>query len=170
MPRYADLIERTLFNVIATSPSPTGTAFYYANTLHQRAPGRRGRRRRVSPRAPSSLRAPWFDVSCCPPNVARTLASLAGYLATADDAGIQLHQYAPASIRTTLADGQRVALDVETDYPRDGCGAGSHAHGCRGAVDALAARPGVGGGRAARPAAARAATPPSRRPSAASRA
>ena len=72
----------------------------------------------VSPRAQSSLRAPWFDVSCCPPNMARTFASLAAYVATADAAGIQLHQYAPASIRTTLADGQDVALDIATDYPR----------------------------------------------------
>ena len=38
-PRYADLIERTLFNVVATSPSAEGTAFFYAHTLHQRVPG-----------------------------------------------------------------------------------------------------------------------------------
>ena len=119
-PRYADLIERTLFNVIETSPSAAGTAFYYANTLHQRRPGAEADADTVSPRAQSSLRAPWFDVSCCPPNTARTFASLAAYLATADAAGIQLHQYAPASIRTTLADGQDVALDIATDYPRSG--------------------------------------------------
>ena len=119
-PRYADQIERTLFNVIETSPSAAGTAFYYANTLHQRRPGAEADADTVSPRAQSSLRAPWFDVSCCPPNTARTFASLAGYLATADAAGIQLHQYAPASIRTTLADGQDVALDIATDYPRSG--------------------------------------------------
>lgn len=119
-PRYADQIERTLFNVIETSPSAAGTAFYYANTLHQRRPGAEADPDTVSPRAQSSLRAPWFDVSCCPPNTARTFASLAGYLATADAAGIQLHQYAPASIRTTFADGQDVALDIATDYPRSG--------------------------------------------------
>ena len=39
LPRYADLVERTLFNVVATSPSHEGTAFYYTNTLHQRVPG-----------------------------------------------------------------------------------------------------------------------------------
>jgi len=74
----------------------------------------------ASPRASSSLRAPWFAVSCCPPNVARTLASLAAYVATTDDDGLQLHQYASARIRTTLADGRRVDLDVETAYPRGG--------------------------------------------------
>ena len=119
-PRYADLIERTLFNVVATSPSTEGTAFFYANTLHQRRPAAPTSEETVSPRASSSLRAPWFEVSCCPPNVARTLASLPAYLATTDADGLQLHQYAPATIRTTLAGGTAVALDVETAYPRDG--------------------------------------------------
>lgn len=120
LPRYADLVERTLYNVVATSPSAEGTAFYYTNTLHQRRPGTVPPADVASPRASSSLRAPWFAVSCCPPNVARTLASLAAYVATTDDDGLQLHQYAPARIRTALADGRRVDLDVETAYPRDG--------------------------------------------------
>ena len=92
--RYADLVERTLYNVVATSPSRDGTAFYYTNTLHQRRPGTVPATDEAVPRASSSLRAPWFAVSCCPPNVARTLASLATYVATTDDEGLQLHQYA----------------------------------------------------------------------------
>lgn len=118
--RHADLIERTLFNVVATSPSPDGTAFYYANTLHQRVPGTPADPEGTSPRALSSLRAPWFEVSCCPPNVARTLASLDAYVATKDDDGIQLHQYAPATIRTVLDDHREIAFDVATAYPADG--------------------------------------------------
>ena len=118
--RHADLIERTLFNVVATSPAPDGRAFYYANTLHQRVPGVPADPEGTSKRASSSLRAPWFEVSCCPPNVARTFASLAAYVATADDEGVQLHQYAPASVRTTLPDGRVIALDIATGYPVDG--------------------------------------------------
>ncbi|MFK4837342.1 glycoside hydrolase family 127 protein [Microbacterium sp. ZW T2_14] len=119
-PRHADLIERTLYNVVATSPAPDGRSFFYANTLHQRVPGVPADEDATSPRASSSLRAPWFEVSCCPPNVARTLASLDAYLATSDDDGVQLHQYAPASVDTTLPDGRIVAFDVETDYPASG--------------------------------------------------
>ena len=118
--RYADLIERTLFNVVATSPGDDGRSFFYANTLHQRTPGTPADPDATSPRASSSLRAPWFEVSCCPPNVARTFASLAAYVATADDEGLQLHQYAPSSVRTRLADGTVVALEVSTAYPVDG--------------------------------------------------
>lgn len=119
-PRYADLIERTLFNVVATSPAPDGRSFYYANTLHQRTPAQSADPDTTSPRAHSSLRAPWFDVSCCPPNVARTFASLAAYFATADDDGVQLHQYATGSVHTTLPDGTVAALEVSTAYPVEG--------------------------------------------------
>ncbi|MEV4111743.1 beta-L-arabinofuranosidase domain-containing protein [Nonomuraea sp. NPDC049695] len=118
--RYTDLIERTLYNVVATSPSPDGRAFFYANPLHQRAPGRPADADEVSPRAEAGVRAAWFDVSCCPTNVARTLAGLQGYLATADDDGLQIHQYAPSTIRAELPDGRRAAVEVETAYPESG--------------------------------------------------
>ncbi|WP_327186907.1 glycoside hydrolase family 127 protein [Streptomyces sp. NBC_01334] len=119
-PRYADLAERTLYNVVATSPSEDGRAFFYANTLHRRRRGTVPSPDADSPRAESSLRAPWFAVSCCPTNVSRTLALLPGYLATVDDHGIQLHQYADAEITTSLAGGHGVALRVRTDYPTGG--------------------------------------------------
>jgi hypothetical protein len=118
--RYADLIERTLFNVIATSPADDGRAFFYANTLHQRQRGAQHPPDSVSPRPVTSTRAPWFGVSCCPNNVARMLASLPGYLATADAKGLQIHQYADADIDTKL-DGQTpVSVRVRTRYPDDG--------------------------------------------------
>src|SRR5699024_5843650 len=97
-----------------------GQAFFYTNTLHKRQPGSQVPRDELAPRAAASMRAPWFAVSCCPPNVARTLASLGAYVATKDDDGVQLHQYATSQIRTTLADGCPVAMEVNTDYPQDG--------------------------------------------------
>jgi DUF1680 family protein len=118
--RFADLIERTLFNVVDSGPSASGTAFFYTNTLHQRVLGAVPEPDQAVPRAVSSLRAPWFAVSCCPTNVARTFASLQALLATTDDDGVQLHQYAPATITTTLPGDRRLALRVHTDYPRTG--------------------------------------------------
>ncbi len=117
---YADLVERTLYNVVATSPATDGRSFFYTNTLHQREPGAEPPLDVASPRASSSLRAPWFEVSCCPTNVARTFASLGAYLATATDDGVQVHQWASSEIATALADGSRVRLRVQTDYPRSG--------------------------------------------------
>jgi DUF1680 family protein len=118
--RFADLIERTLFNVIATSPAPDGRAFFYANPLHQRVPGTVPSPDTVSNRASSSLREPWFQVSCCPTNVARTLASLGAYLATVDAGGLQIHQYADSRITASLDDGRRVGVEVRTGYPLGG--------------------------------------------------
>src|SRR5674476_1080895 len=86
-PRHADAVERTLYNVVATSPAEDGKAFYYTNTLHQRNPGQPADPEHASPRAASSLRAPWFHVSCCPTNVSRTIASLGAYVASVDDGG-----------------------------------------------------------------------------------
>ncbi|APU21658.1 glycoside hydrolase family 127 protein [Actinoalloteichus sp. GBA129-24] len=118
-PRYADLVERTLFNVVAASPRADGRAFFYANTLHQRTAGAVPAEDEVSKAAGASLRPPWYGVSCCPTNVARTLASVAGYVATRDAEGVQIHQYAACDIRTRLDDGTEIALEITTSYPRD---------------------------------------------------
>jgi len=117
--RHADAVERTLFNVLAASPSAEGTAFFYTNPLQQRVPGEVPDPDVASPRAASSLRAPWFHVSCCPTNVTRTVASLGAYVASTDDAGVQLHQYAPGTVAATVG-GEPVRLRVETGYPHDG--------------------------------------------------
>ena len=117
--KYADLMERTLYNVIATGPNTEGDAFFYVNPLERTVLGVEADPDQPSERAASSQRASWFAVSCCPTNVARTLASLSAYVATADEGGLQLHQFAPARIRTTLPGGDTVALTVATGYPYD---------------------------------------------------
>ncbi len=111
---YGDIIERTLYNILATSPSEDGTAFFYANTLHQRVEGTPSDPDKISLRAGSALRAPWFEVPCCPPNVSRTIAQLAAYVATTSDKGVQLIQYMPGRIDMGGAE-----MRVETEYPFD---------------------------------------------------
>lgn len=118
--KYADLMERTLLNNVLASPREDGRAFYYTNTLHQRIPGEVLAQDELSERAEASMRAPWFEVSCCPTNVARTLASIHSYFATTDDDGIQLHQFADLDIATTTGNGQPVSLTVRTAYPLKG--------------------------------------------------
>lgn len=143
--RYADLIERTLYNVVATSPRGDGRAFFYANPLQQREPGADVRPDAVNPRAEGGVRAPWFDVSCCPTNVARTLASWQAYAAFVEevpggssdggssdggaaDGGVvvSLAQYAAGDLRLSVDDrdpgqaGGELVLRVTTEYPHDG--------------------------------------------------
>ncbi len=141
--KYGDLIERTLYNVIATSPSDDGRSFYYSNTLHRRTPGAPADPDHASPRAEASLRAPWFEVSCCPPNVARTMASLASYVATTDGTGIQLHQYTSAHIATACKT-ETTSSSQSQPLTQRRCGEDRRALNCLGLVDALAPRPALG--------------------------
>ncbi|GAA1447862.1 glycoside hydrolase family 127 protein [Leifsonia poae] len=118
--KYSDLIERTLLNAVLVSPREDGKAFYYTNTLHQRTLGSEPVEDELSERAEASLRAPWFEVSCCPTNVARTLASVASYFATASSDGLQLHQFGDLDVATSV-NGSPVRLQMRTlGYPFDG--------------------------------------------------
>ncbi|GAA4566773.1 glycoside hydrolase family 127 protein [Planotetraspora kaengkrachanensis] len=107
--RYADEMERLLYNGIAASTALDGTAFFYSNPLQLRtghdgddedAPGRR---------------LSWYSCACCPPNLARLMASLHTYTATGDPGGLQVHLYAPG---TVTAGGH--TIDVATAYPWEG--------------------------------------------------
>lgn len=114
--RYADSMERTLHNVIATAPGRDGKSFFYSNTLHQRNPGEAQGAEHQSLRASSSQRAAWFEVSCCPPNIARTLASLSSYVATVANATVTLQLYVSGDLNVEVLTG-KVSLRIETDYP-----------------------------------------------------
>jgi DUF1680 family protein len=109
---YADAIERVLYNGVLPGVSLAGTRFFYVNPLQRRTD------RAVEPPGHGE-RAPWYPCACCPPNLMRTLASLEQYLATSDDTGIQLHQYAAADLTAQVAGGA-VRLAVRTGYPWQG--------------------------------------------------
>lgn len=108
--RCADLIERILYNGFLSGASLSGDEFFYVNTLQVRTGAVPDDHRQ-----PANGRGKWFHTACCPPNVMRTVSSLAAYLATRDGDGLQLHLYANSEIGA----GPR-RLSVETDYPWDG--------------------------------------------------
>ena len=103
--RFADLLERTLYNGFLSGLSLDGASFFYMNPLQSRNGERRHR---------------WHPVACCPPNIMRLLASLHHYLATTTDGGVQLHQYATSTIRAVVPVAGPVELAVETGYPWSG--------------------------------------------------
>lgn len=117
--RYIDLIDRTLHNVIATSQRPDGKAFFYANPLHQREQPQERELEGVNMRAEGGARAAWFDVSCCPTNVARTLASIETYACAVEDNTVSLLLYSSGDLRMRVGD-DTVALRVDTGYPYAG--------------------------------------------------
>jgi DUF1680 family protein len=103
--RYADLLERTLYNGFLSGHALDGQSFFYSNPLHSRKGERRHR---------------WNPVACCPPNIMRLLASLHQYLATTGDGGVQVHQYATSTIHAVVPGVGPVELAVETSYPWSG--------------------------------------------------
>jgi DUF1680 family protein len=111
--RYADQLERTLYNAVAVGLSADGTRFFYSNPLQLRA-GHDG-----SQEDSPSGRLPWYRCACCPPNLARLGASLHHYVATGGGDGIQVHLYASGRI-SAEPDAGPVELEVATDYPWQG--------------------------------------------------
>ena len=103
--RFADLIERALYNGFLAGHSLDGRSFFYANPLQSRS---------------GDARHSWNPVACCPPNIMRLLASLHHYLATVSDGGVQLHQYATSTVRAVVPVAGPVELAVETGYPWSG--------------------------------------------------
>ncbi len=100
--RYADLMERTLYNGFLAGIGLSGKDFFYVNPLQARRP---------------LVRTPWHYCACCPPNGMRLMASLEHYLATTTTAGIQLHQFASGRLRSELGPRGSLEISVETGYP-----------------------------------------------------
>ncbi|MGN9840146.1 glycoside hydrolase family 127 protein [Nonomuraea sp. H19] len=107
---YADQVEHVLYNAVLPAVSLGEAEYFYVNTLHRRT-GARGEVQR----SPAHGRRPWFNCACCPPNVMRTLAGLPAYLATGTADGLQVHVYAPGSLRSG-----EFAVDIDTRYPWGG--------------------------------------------------
>ncbi|GAB2607652.1 glycoside hydrolase family 127 protein [Kribbella endophytica] len=112
--KYADQLERTLYNAVISGVSLTGDEFFYVNTLKVRDGAFAD-----DQRSAVGGRQPWYGTACCPPNVMRTLAALDQLVATSDDRGIQLHLYSPATIVAEV-NGSRVGLEMRTRYPWHG--------------------------------------------------
>jgi hypothetical protein len=106
--RYADVMEMALYNGFLASLSLDGERYFYPNPLADEGTQRR---------------QPWFDCACCPPNIARLLASLPGYFYSSSDDGIWVHHYAEGTAQVRLPNREpenRIGLAQHTRYPWDG--------------------------------------------------
>ncbi|MBO0804751.1 MAG: glycoside hydrolase family 127 protein, partial [Nocardiopsaceae bacterium] len=107
-PRYADHMERVLYNGFAAALSADGKRFFYVNPLQ--------RREDHYEKDDPCRRLAWFTCACCPPNIMRLFASLHHYLATTAGPGggdtLYLQQLAAARIA-----GAGLDVEVATGYP-----------------------------------------------------
>jgi DUF1680 family protein len=99
--RYADAMERALYNGALAGIALDGRRFFYENPLESRG---------------AHHRQGWFGCACCPGNISRLIASLGGYAYSRSPDGAWVHLYAQG--RATLEVGGRsVGLHQQTRYP-----------------------------------------------------
>lgn len=103
--RFTDVMELALYNGFLSGVSLDGKRYFYVNPL--RSNGDRSRQG-------------WFNCACCPPNIARLVASLGTYIYGRSDDGLWIHLYVGGSARTTTPAGMEVTLTQRTRYPWDG--------------------------------------------------
>jgi uncharacterized protein len=103
--RFADLIEHTLYNAVLPGLSLDAQHYFYQNPLADDGTHRR---------------QPWFGCACCPPNVARLLASLPGYFYSTSEGAVWVHLYAEGSATVELDENRTISLRQRTRYPWDG--------------------------------------------------
>ncbi|MEM2198888.1 MAG: glycoside hydrolase family 127 protein [Nitrososphaerota archaeon] len=102
--RFADVMELTLYNSILSGVSLDGKQYFYMNPLASSG---------------GYMRSPWFPCACCPPNIARLLASLPGYFYSTSEKGLWVHLYGTSKTALKL-DGVEAVFRQETSYPWSG--------------------------------------------------
>ena len=103
--RYADVLERTLYNGANAGMSLGGNLYCYRNPLASTG---------------EKLRNPWYDVTCCPPNLERLFESLPGYLYGVSRDGVYVNLYHASQLDWHLDDGTGIQISQVTDYPWSG--------------------------------------------------
>jgi uncharacterized protein len=112
--KFADVIERALYNGINSGMSLDGTTYCYRNPLAfdpATLDGFRG-----SP----NIRNAWYDVTCCPPNLERTFSSLPSYFYSTSKDGLYVHLYDNSNLDWHLQDGTPIKVQQKTNYPWEG--------------------------------------------------
>lgn len=109
--KYADVVERELYNGVLSGVSLSGERFFYVNPLE--ADGRTfeegGHRRRQE----------WFKTSCCPTNIARFIPCISQYVYAQRDGRLYINQYISSTANISIC-GVPVEIIQKTNYPWDG--------------------------------------------------
>lgn len=110
---FADMLELALYNGILSAISLDGKKFFYTNPL------------RVVDNPPFELRwsrqrQSYISCFCCPPNVVRTIAEVANHVYSISEQGVYVNLYGGCVLDTQTADGRRIKLTQQTNYPWDG--------------------------------------------------
>jgi uncharacterized protein len=106
--RFTDVMERALYNGINSGMSLDGKLYCYRNPLA------------FDPSTGDKIRNPWYDTTCCPPNLERTFAALPGYFYSTSTEGVYVHFYDNSELDWKLENGTRLSIKQATRYPWEG--------------------------------------------------
>lgn len=114
--RYADVMELVLYNSALSGISTDGKHYFYTNPLRMIDHARDY----SSLSTESSVRTPYIECFCCPPNLVRTIAKVSGWAYSLSENGIAVNLYGGNTLNTQLADGSRLKLEQKSMYPWEG--------------------------------------------------
>lgn len=102
--KYADVLERALYNGALAGISLSGDRFFYVNPLESRG---------------DHHRQAWYGCACCPSQICRFLPSIGNYVYGVSDKALWVNLYMGSQADIKLGKKQ-VTLKQETDYPWNG--------------------------------------------------
>ena len=102
--KYLDVLERVLYNGLLSGVSAGGDRFFYQNPLES---------------AGNVERSVYFEVACCPSNLARLMAQMPGFIYAQRGDTLYVNLFVGSTARVTLPSG-RVSVVQQTQYPWDG--------------------------------------------------
>lgn len=113
---YYEAVERALYNTVLAGISKEGDRYFYVNPLEV-WPDNCMEHTTIHYVKP--VRQPWFDVACCPPNIARTLASLGQYIYAVDDKSLFINLFISSEMEIILNETP-VKLRLENEMMQGG--------------------------------------------------
>ena len=113
--KYVDVLEKALYNTVLAGIALDGKSFFYVNPLEVWPVTciDRTSKEHVKP-----IRQKWFGVACCPPNIARTLASLGQYIYSweKEDRALYINLFVSGDTVVDTEDGE-LKITAETKFP-----------------------------------------------------
>lgn len=112
---YMDIVEKALYNTVLAGIALDGKSFFYVNPLEVWPDNclERTSKEHVKP-----VRQKWFGVACCPPNIARTLASIGQYVYSVGKGELYINLFVSNKTETEV-NGNTVGISMETRFPFD---------------------------------------------------
>lgn len=110
---YLDTVERALYNTVLSGIAMDGKSFFYVNPLEVWPDNCM---EFTSKEHVKAVRQKWFGVACCPPNIARTLASLGQYIYSVGEDALFVNLFVANETEFPLG-GRKVQISLDTKFP-----------------------------------------------------